>query len=579
MFVVENDQVSEYVTDLSCSQTIAATEDKPIWKLSVYDDSDKLVPNYPQLIKASDCNKTARKIDLPNGAIRSYITLEPALPLDTSKYTITKTIKKVETVNTPEPEKLTGTDGASVLLSAIEKGKITKSADTFNYYVDGSSLKETQLSFSCNSPEILFGNNWKISVYQSDRTLKDTHIINSSDCVPDKTTGQSAYTITLPKEAARFYLQVKSTCEDANCKIDQSEFEIIRKIETVTTSTEDIPTSTPVGFTPFASIDTRKIAVLDKLFKKRIKKADEIHFYSVESSLENEIFVQFSCDKNALATGWTIGIWEYDLENPQNAGWLYEKQTVLPTACVKDKIKIAIPSNSSAHLVSVQSSCLAEPVDSDSAINLEQAKICKVNSSNYILEKGTVSTPVKTETPAVETPVITPPVVTVVDPIISALKTAKKISTSQKNQIKSATDIHTYYVDAGVQTTSNFEFSCLNSNRFTNDWILLTYDSAKKLQSTKIINGSDCGIGQIGDTGTFKFSALSNSTRTYFVVKSACDKSDDLCEVDTSQYQIKRILASTQFTTNHTSISNVVPCFHDVCDVVKEIDFPVFGGN
>jgi|GEM_PF-2445035 len=576
LFVVENDQVSDYLIDLSCLETIATTEDKPIWKLNVYDDSDKLVPNYPQLIKASDCNKNAKTIDLPNGAIRSYITLEPALPLDTSKYTITKTIKKVQTVNTPEPEKLTGTDGASVLLSAIEKGKITKTANTFNYYVDGSSLKETQLSFSCNSPEILFGNNWKVSVYQSDRTLKYTHIINSSDCIPDKTTGQSAYTITLPKEAARFYLQVKSTCEDANCKIDQSEFEIMRKIETVTTSTEDIPTSTPVVFTPFASIDTRKIAVLDKLFKKRIKKADEIHFYSVESSLENEIFVQFACDKNAIATGWTIGIWEYDVENPQNAGWLYEKQTVLPTVCINDKVKITIPSNSNSHLVSVQSSCLAEPVDSDSAINLEQAKICKVNTSNYTLEKGTVQKSVEPETPTVETPVPSP--VVTVDPIIGALKTAKKISTSQKNQIKSATDIHTYYVDAGVQTAANFEFSCPNSNRFTNDWILLTYDSTKKLQSTKTINGSDCGIGQIGDAGTFKFSALKDSTRTYFVVKSACEKGDDLCEVDTSQYQIKRILSS-QTTTNNTGISNVSPCFHDVCDVVKEIDFPVFGGN
>lgn len=576
LFVFENDQVNDYLIDLSCSQTIATTENKPIWKLSVYDDSDKLVPNYPQLIKASDCNKNSKTIDLPNGVIRSYITLEPVLPLDTSKYTITKTIKKIETVNTPEPEKLTGTDGASVLLSAIEKGRITKSADTFNYYVDGSSLKETQLSFSCNSPEILFGNNWKVSIYQNDRTLKDTHVINSSDCIPDKTTGQSAYTITLPKEAARFYLQVKSTCEDANCKIDQSEFEIMRKIETVTTSTEDIPTSTPVGFTPFASIDTKKIAVLDKLFKKRIKKADEIHFYSVESSLENEIFVQFACDKNASATGWTIGIWEYDVENSQNAGWLYEKQTVLPAACVNDKVRITIPSNSSAHLVSVQSSCLAEPVDSDSAINLEQAKICKVNTSNYILEKGTVQKIVEPETSTVETPV-TPPVVTV-DSIISALKTAKKISTSQKNQIKSATDIHTYYVDAGVQTAANFEFSCPNSNRFTNDWILLTYDSTKKLQSTKIINGSDCGTGQIGDVGTFKFSALSDSTRTYFVVKSACEKGDDLCEVDLSQYQIKRILPS-KTTTNNTGISNIAPCFHDVCDVVKEIDFPVFGGN
>jgi hypothetical protein len=89
-----------------------------------------------------------------------------------------------------------------------------------------------------------------------------------------------------------------------------------------------------------------------------------------------------------------------------------------------------------------------------------------------------------------------------------------------------------------------------------------------------VINGSDCGIGKIGDAGTFKFSALSNSTRTYFVVKSACEKGDDLCEVDLSQYQIKRILPSQT-----TSISTVAPCFHDVCDAVKEIDFPVFGGN
>lgn len=568
LFVVENDQVSDYVIDFSCSETIATTVDKPIWKLSVYDDADKLVPNYPQQIKATDCNKNPKQIELPSNAIRSYIAIEPVLPLDNSEYTIKKSIKKSEIISTePEPEKLTGTDGASVLLSSIEKGKITKTTDTFNYYVDGSSLKETQLSFSCAAPEILFGNNWKVSVYKSDRTLKDAYVINSSDCVLDKTIGESAYTITIPKEASRFYLQVKSTCEDKNCKIDQSEFEIKRKIETVTSTNIEEPTA----FTPFANLVTEKIVILDKLFKKRIKKANEIHFYSLASSLDNEVFVKFSCDKNTNSSGWTVAVWEYDSDEAQKAGWLYEKQTILPSDCIAKTVKIAVPSNSNSHLISVQSNCLTTPENSDSA--LEQIQSCNVNTSNYTLERGVIVV----ETPVISTPTI--PVVTV-DPIVTKLTSAKKITTIQKNQLNSVADIHAYYVDTGVQKATEFEFSCPDSARFTNDWTLLIYNSEKKLQSTQIINGSDCGVGKLGDNGVLKFSSLANSTRTYFVVKSACETDDSICELDTSQYQIKRIISAMTPTMNNGSSASTItsPCFSGVC-TVNTSDAPVFGGN
>jgi hypothetical protein len=172
-----------------------------------------------------------------------------------------------------------------------------------------------------------------------------------------------------------------------------------------------------------------------------------------------------------------------------------------------------------------------------------------------------------------------PPIVEPVDPIIAVLSSAKNIGVSQANKIKSTSDMQVYYVD--TSTELGFEFSCPDSTRFTNDWSLSIYDTNKTLQNTQIINGSDCGTGQTGDNGTFTFALPKTLPRYYLAVKSACNSGDTTCAVDSSQYEIKRILPIKAPTTG-TAVSTTTttaPCFHTTCDASTTASFPVFGAN
>ncbi|MDD5753581.1 MAG: hypothetical protein PHN45_02355 [Methylococcales bacterium] len=588
LFVVEDNATEDYSVNFSCeSSAVSNSTEKPSWKISAYDDSDKLVNFYPKLIKGSECKSGLKLDNLPRNATRYYLAVEPASStatvVDTSKYKIKKSLnpKPVETptTGTSTTTETAVTLGETKLLSTTEKGQITKKIDknglasfsTFNYYVDGSSKKETELIFSCSAPKILFSNNWKVSIYKSDKTLKEAYIINSSDCIPDKLTGESSYIMTIPQESARFYMQVKSMCEDSSCTFDDSEFTITRKsdISPVMTNTETTPTKT--AFTPYSNVAT--VEILDKnLYKNCIKTASDIHFYSVASSLENDVPVEFSCLKSTETTGWTISIWEHDSVDMNKAGWLYQQYPILSKDCSTAAKQFTVPSSSNTHYISIQSSCLTAPETNESELTVN--KTCKVNTASYSIKRAAESS----STPIVTAPtVITQPVI--IDPIVTALLSAKNIGVSQANKLKSITDIQAYYVDTGIKLGADFEFICSNSTRFKNDWTLLIYNAEKVLKDKKVINGSDCGMGLLGDNGALQFTSIKDSTRTYLVVKSACETADKTCELDKSQYEIKRILPAKAPTTGTATSTTTAPCFHTTCDASTTASFPVFGAN
>ncbi len=162
-------------------------------------------------------------------------------------------------------------------------------------------------------------------------------------------------------------------------------------------------------------------------------------------------------------------------------------------------------------------------------------------------------------------------VIPVVDPMITALSTEKNLGASQKGQINTLTDTQIYRVDTGT-ADANLTFGCSsNTVRYQNDWKMLIYDSAKTLKSTTLINGSSCGIGQLGDTGTYPILLTKDSPTYYVVVKSACESNDTTCVIDKSQYEIKRITPAQAVVD-----ATIKPCSGTGCTITKPAVKPFF---
>ena len=123
------------------------------------------------------------------------------------------------------------------------------------------------------------------------------------------------------------------------------------------------------------------------------------------------------------------------------------------------------------------------------------------------------------------------------------LTTKKNLGASQTAQLNSLADVQVYQVDTGT-TDANLTFSCPNSVRYQNDWTMLIYDNAKTLKSTTMINGSDCG------TGAYPITLTKDSPTYYVAVKSACSSDDTTCAIDSSKYEIKRVITVKTPTTD-----------------------------
>ena len=103
-------------------------------------------------------------------------------------------------------------------------------------------------------------------------------------------------------------------------------------------------------------------------------------------------------------------------------------------------------------------------------------------------------------------------------------------------------------MDTGT-ADANLTFGCPNSVRYQNDWKLLIYDNTQTLQSTTLINGSVCGTGKDGDTGTYPILLSKSSPSYYLVVESVCSVGDSTCVVDSSPYSIIRVTAAQAAAT------------------------------
>ncbi len=100
----------------------------------------------------------------------------------------------------------------------LKNHKIELVTDVQLYYVDSSINNDTVLNFACDASTTRFSNDWKISIYNNNKTLNGTpYIINSSDCASGKDGDSGAYKITIPKtiSSVRYFVAVKSESQQS----------------------------------------------------------------------------------------------------------------------------------------------------------------------------------------------------------------------------------------------------------------------------------------------------------------------------------------------------------------------------
>ena len=443
-------------------------------------------------------------------------------------------------------------------------------------------------------------NDWKLSIYNDANGLVSSKLINGSTCGSVFIGDKGGYSFKLPTGSSRYYLAVESACASStkkDCVVDTSEYSILRDVDKVysgkltakkvTTTGADL-TLTNCGLNNGAVISVKvengDLAATSKLAKLPINVqigSTACRILTPELSTKDPI----------------IGSVVDSSEIIDSVSTAKDSAKIVLNDCGSERSKVTL-TGSKLDLVNFNPDNATESVVIPIKVNIGDFH-CETKEVFYIAPDATgtgvsysnLSPQDIIDSQPVEIPVVE---VTKEDPVVAALASAKNIGISQKNALKSATDIQAYYVDTGSKTDVNFEFNCLNSTRFENDWTLSIYDAKKAIVSTQIINGSDCAIGQVGDNGVFSFSISKNSPRSCVVIQSACGSSDSTCVVDSSQYEIKRLIPAKATTvgtgtTSTTTVPNTpttptttVPsvCFNASCDVSTEkLDFPVFGAK
>ena len=470
------------------------------------------------------------------------------------------------------------TSKAQKNLGLEQSGQISSIDDNDIYVVDSDGTSDVPLLFTCNALAIRQSNNWKLSIFNDANGLVNSTLINGSTCGSVFVGDKGGYSFKLPKGSQRYYLAVESACASStkkDCVVDTSEYSILRDVDKVysgkLTGKKIDPKSADLKLTNCGLNNNSTISI----------KAENVNLTEAAKLAKLPVNVQIGSTACRILTpdlaakDVIVGSISETSEITDSQSTAKDSAKITIGECGADGSKVTISGskldfatfdpNSAAEVVIPVKVSIGDFACETKEVFYSQNKGTEIVYSN--LSAADVAAGNTTSTATTEN----------TDENIAALSKAKNVGASQTNQITVATDIQTYFVESS--SAANFEFSCPSSNRFTNDWVLLTYDSAKKLQSTKIINGSDCGVGQAGDAGTFKFSALSNSPRTYFVVKSACEVGDSVCEVDTSKYTISRIIPKSAPTMNNGSTSTITaPCFYNSCTTTT-IDRPVFGAN
>lgn len=585
------------------SCTAAAARYTNDWKLTVYDDKNTVVTGYPRFINGSDCGSTlvddkgGFKFTLPKDSSRYFISVQSACDLqskkdctvETSQYNIARDVTKIYTSSLSATKSITSTTANFKLTRCGLNANSTlavkiENADLRTMFKNKIPMKIQIGTTACQiltpdsfSPaELMLGSiTGNAEIVDAALTAKDSVNVTLGECAPsNKPENEKAIKVTL-----------------TGTKLDLENLNPTTTVATTSTTTAAAPSSNSVvipvkvdvgdfhceGRDAFY-IDTDKPKVGDKTYSNhlptyiedyspavnlelsktdKIESATDVRLYYVDSSINSDTVLNFSCDASMrFNNDWKVLI--YNSDKTLNGSPYVINGSDCATGKDGDngtyKITISKDKNSARYFVAVKSAC----DEGDSA--------CVVDNSTYILSREISAATSTTGTIGTTTPAKT------TGSFDTAWLTTKKNlgATLQTGQINTVTDTQIYQVDTGTED-ANLTFSCNNSMRYQNDWKLLIYDSAKTLKSTTVINGSSCGIGQSGDTGAYAISLTKDSPTYYLVVKSACDSDDKTCEVDKSQYQLKRVTA-TQAATNAAT----KPCFGTNCAAVTTSVKPFF---
>lgn len=472
------------------------------------------------------------------------------------------------------------TSKAQKNLGLEQSGQISSIDDMDIYVVDSDGTTDVPLLFTCGALAFRQTNDWKVSIFNDTNGLVNSTLINGSSCGSMLIGDKGGQSIKLPKGSQRYYLAVESACASStrtDCVTDTSEYSILRDVDKVysgkLTSKKIDEKSADLKLTNCGLNNNAVISI----------KAENVDLAAASKLTKLPINVQIGSTACRILTpelstkDAIIGAVADSSKITDSAAKAKDSANIILSDCGSDvNAKVAL-TGSKLDLVNLNPNTDTEVIV-PLKINIgdfhcESRDVFAINSSESEIIYSNVIDSASATTTVTDT--------TIIVDSMTALASAKNISASQTNKLKSVDEVQAYYVDTTLKSDVNFEFSCPNSVRFTNDWALSIYNKDKKLVSTQLIDGSACGTGSAGDTGAFKFSALKDSTRSYFVVKSACETGDSVCVVDSSQYQIKRIIPTStnaNGTTTNTSTSTST-CFYSSCTTPVTDAVPVFGAK
>ncbi len=586
------------------SCTAAAARQTNDWKLTVYDDDNTVIAGYPRFINGSDCGSTlvddkgGFKFTLPkdstNKSPRYFISVQSACEsqskctVETSQYNITRDVTKIYTGSLmagfkPDNFKLNrcGLNANSRIEVKIENIKTwdEKNKNGLKLEKNKTPIKIQIGTMACQiltpdsfSPaELMLGSiTGNAEIIDTSLIAKDSATVTLGECLssnapnaPSKITLTGTKldlenlnpspTLTTATTAATsssnsVVIPVKVDIGDFHCE-GRDAFYINADKPKVgdTTYSNNLPTDIE-DLTPAINLEASKTG--------KIETATDMQLYYVDSSINGDTVVNFSCDDSKrFNNDWKVLVYNSNKTLNGTPHVINGSDCGLGEDSDNGAYKITIPKESSSvrYYVAVKSACEAD----DSS--------CVVDKSTYTLSREMES--------ILPPPVIIDTPVVVADPNAfntSWMTTKKNLGASQTGQITSLTDTQIYQVDTGT-TDANLTFGCLNSVRYQNDWKMLIYDNTKTLKSTTVINGSACGIGRVGDTGTYPILLTKDSPTYYVVVKSACESDDKTCVIDKSQYEIKRI-------TPVQAVANAAakPCFGAGCATTTPAVKPFF---
>jgi hypothetical protein len=586
------------------SCTAAAARQTNDWKLTVYDDKNTVVTGYPRYINGSDCgsglvdDKGGFKFTLPKDSPRYFVSIQSACDsqskkkctVETSQYNITRDVTKIYTgsfsaiKNNITPTNSTfkvarcGLNANSIVLVKVENANLSEMFAIEKNTVKAKKPIKIQIGMmacqiltpdSFSPAELMLGSiTGNAAIIDAALTAKDSVSMTLGECAPNnKPENEKAIKVTLtgtkldlenlnPVATAAttaassnnsVVIPVKVDIGDFHCE-GKDAFYISADKPKVgdTTYSNNLPTDIE-DLTPAINLEASKTG--------KIETATDMQLYYVDSSINGDTVMNFSCDDSKrFNNDWKVLVYNSNKTLNGTPHVINGSDCGMGEDGDNGAYKITIPKETSSvrYYVAVKSAC---DVDDSS---------CIVDKSAYILSREIES--------ILPPPVIDTPVPVDSNAFNSAWFTTKKNlgATLQSGQISSPTDTQIYQVDTGTED-ANLTFSCNNAVRYQNDWKMLIYDSAKNLKSTTMINGSSCGIGQVGDSGAYAIPLTKDSSTYYLVVKSACEIDDKTCVIDKSQYQLKRVTA-TQAVTNAAA----KPCFGTGCTTTKPVVKPFF---